>query len=73
MIITNSKFIFNTAMSYGGAIDNAGELTIINSLFDHNEAYGAGAIDNGGNLKIINRINKFDFFEFHTSNYLLVF
>lgn len=52
--IDNSQFISNRALSYGGAIDNSATLTISNSLFDGNQAYGAGAIDNGGNLTIIN-------------------
>ena len=52
-MINNSQFTSNAAVSYGGAIDNAGKLTIINSLFDKNQAYGAGAIDNGGELIII--------------------
>ena len=50
--INSTKFISNDAKSYGAAIDNSGILTIENSLFDDNEAYGAGAIDNGGNLTI---------------------
>jgi len=52
--ICNSQFIANSASSYGGAIDNAGNLIIVSSLFDNNKAYGAGAIDNGGNLTIFN-------------------
>lgn len=51
--INSTKFISNDAKSYGAAIDNSGTLTIENSLFDDNEAYGAGAIDNGGSLTII--------------------
>ncbi len=51
--IVKSQFISNTAKSYGGAIDNSGELTLVNSSFDKNQAYGAGAIDNGGKLDII--------------------
>ena len=54
VLINNSKFTSNKALSYGGAIDNAGQLTIMNSLFDKNQANGAGAIDNGGILTIIN-------------------
>ena len=53
VLVNNSQFTSNTAVSYGGAIDNSGKLTIINSLFDKNQAYGAGAIDNGGELTII--------------------
>lgn len=54
LLINNTQFISNDAKSYGGAIDNSGDLTILNSLFDSNNAYGAGAIDNGGNLLIVN-------------------
>ena len=54
VIINNSQFISNSALSYGGAIDNSGTLTVIDSLFDSNQAYGSGAIDNGGELNIIN-------------------
>ena len=54
VFIKGSQFISNSAISYGGAIDNAGEITIADSLFDKNKAYGAGAIDNGGNLELIN-------------------
>lgn len=50
--VNGSKFLSNTAKSYGAAIDNGGQLTVENSLFDKNRAYGAGAIDNGGLLKI---------------------
>ena len=52
--VNNSQFISNKAKSYGGAIDNGGRLTIENSLFNNNLAYGAGSIDNGGQLDIIN-------------------
>ena len=51
--IANSQFKSNNAKSYGGAIDNSGKITIINSLFDNNGAYGAGVIDNGGILTIL--------------------
>ena len=54
VLINNSQFTSNNAISYGGAIDNSGTLTIIDSLFDNNHAYGAGAIDNGGVLNIVN-------------------
>lgn len=54
VIINKSQFISNSALSYGGAIDNSGTLTVIDSLFDSNNAYGSGAIDNGGELNIIN-------------------
>ena len=52
--VNNTQFISNKAKSYGGAIDNGGQLTIENSLFNNNLAYGAGSIDNGGLLNIIN-------------------
>ena len=52
--VNNTQFISNKAKSYGGAIDNGGQLTIENSLFNNNLAYGAGSIDNGGQLDIIN-------------------
>lgn len=52
MVINNSQFISNDAKSYGGAIDSSGNLTICNSLFEDNQAYGAGAIDNAGELNI---------------------
>ena len=64
ILINDSQFISNKALSYGGPIDNSGNLTVINSLFDKNQANGAGAIDNGGNLTIIksnftnNKANK---------------
>ena len=54
VFIDNSQFSSNKALSHGGAIDNNAKLTVINSLFDNNQAYGAGAIDNGGNLTVIN-------------------
>ena len=54
IVISDSKFVSNAALSHGGAIDNSGELTISNSLFDNNQAYGAGAIDNGGIVNIFN-------------------
>ena len=54
VLINNSKFTSNKALSYGGVIDNAGQLIIMDSLFDKNQANGAGAIDNGGNLTILN-------------------
>jgi len=52
IFINNSKFASNNARSYGAAIDNNGKLTVENSLFDKNYAYGAGAIDNAGLLYI---------------------
>lgn len=58
ILINNSQFILNTAKSYGAAIDNSGNLNIVDSLFDGNQAYGAGAIDNGGDLIIKNSIFK---------------
>ncbi|RPF50200.1 putative outer membrane repeat protein [Methanobrevibacter gottschalkii DSM 11977] len=53
LLIDASQFISNDARSYGAAIDNSGNLTIKNSLFYKNKAYGAAAIDNSGNLVII--------------------
>ena len=58
ILINNSQFISNTARSYGAAIDNSGNMSIVDSLFDSNQAYGAGAIDNGGDLIIKNSIFK---------------
>ncbi len=52
--IINSKFIKNTAYSYGGAINNDGLMAIKDCLFDSNSAGDAGTIDNGGTLTIIN-------------------
>ena len=52
--INNTIFSSNNAKSYGAAIDNSGKMTVENSAFDKNQAYGAGAIDNGGDFKIIN-------------------
>ena len=56
ILVNNSQFISNSALSYGGAIDNGGQLAVENSIFDSNQAYGAGAIDNGGNLTIVKSI-----------------
>lgn len=54
IFINSSQFISNKALSYGAAIDNSGNMSIFNSIFDNNKAFGAGAIDNGGNLIILN-------------------
>lgn len=52
--IIKSKFIKNTAYSYGGAINNDGLMAIKDCLFDSNSAWDAGTIDNGGTLTIAN-------------------
>ena len=54
VLINNSKFISNNAKSYGAAIDNNGRVTVYNSCFNNNHAWGAGAIDNGGTMFIAN-------------------
>ena len=54
LAISGSRFIRNSA-NWGGAIDNDGELSISNSVFNGNSTDdGGGAISNAGELNIIN-------------------
>ena len=53
--ISNLKFANGYyASNQGGAIYNAGNLTLINCTFTNNTAYNGGAICNGGNLTVMN-------------------
>ena len=55
LYVDNVKFINNSAR-YSPAIDNRGNLSVINSYFEANYAffYDGGAISNMGNLTVIN-------------------
>lgn len=56
-VLMDSVTIVNASSSnYGGAIVNNGNLTITNSKFENNSAYGSGAIDNSGYLQVENSI-----------------
>lgn len=55
--VSNSTFTGNVASGNGGAIDNAGTLTVINSTFTDNRGYFGGAIRNNG-LATLNIANS---------------
>ena len=56
LVITGCKFTGNTAKLDGGAIQNfdSGSLSVKNSVFTSNRAYGGAAIHNTSNLNVIN-------------------
>ncbi len=53
--IENVRISFNTATAGGGGINNNGDMTLIHSLVDQNQAHSGGGINNRGvSLDLIN-------------------
>lgn len=54
-VISNSLFVKNDGgRGCGGAITNAGQLTVLNTTFVDNKAFTGGAICNGGTAEVTN-------------------